>query len=186
MRKFAMLAVVIECSFVLFLTVAAVIILASAASRDNGSSLPSDVISADDRTTNVTVLSILNCGEKQYAAKITLPLPHGTVSAEPISAERLTEIDTKRQKYIIFDEKIFEEITDRYGGLVYNESGIGEVLLTGGQAVGRLGPISFCDFCEQIAQAALDRDISSLFFYLADNTENNLNYPHFYDALNKR
>lgn len=186
MRKFAMLAMVVECSFLLFLTVAAVIISASVASRGNESSLPSDVILADDRTTEVTVLSILNCGEKQYAAKVTLPLPHGTVEAEPISVDRLTEIDTKGQKYIIFDEKFFEEITDRYGGLVYNESGIGEVLLTGGQAVGRLGPISYCDFCEQIAQAALDRDISALFFYLADNTENNLSYPMLYDALNKR
>ncbi len=199
LKKFAVFAASVGGALVLFLTAAVISVTVSMYSESNHGSTISDTTDSADAVQNgatVNVTAVYYNEEKLLAAEVEICLSEGSAKAELVNTEafhkalgqaKLLEcanIDPKRQNFVILDEKIFSEIADRYGGLVYNESGVGEVLLTGHQANARLDGVSFSNFCEQIVENACRNDVRYLFSYLADNTVNNLSYPKFYNALN--
>ena len=202
MKKLLMFVLSLGLAIALFLSVAAVSITLSLHSRSNSSATESTskintVDSPENGLKLFNVAVILKTEEKVYAASVEFNLK-GYTEAKKISISKdayglsdaelmkSANIDIKSQKYIIFDQKIFVETTDRCGGLVYNESEKGEVLLTGAQCLERLDENSFCDFCEQLIKKVFKNNALSMFLFLADNTNHNITFPEMYEILKSR
>ena len=202
MKKLLMFVLSLGLAVALFLSVAAVSITLSLYSRSDSSEAESTsqittVDSPENGLKLYNVAVILKTEEKVYAADVSFNR-NGYVEAKQISVSQdvngLSEvellksanIDKSSEKYIIFDQKIFSETTDRCGGLVYNEGVKGDVLLTGAQCIERLDEKLFCDFCEQLVKKGFKDNALSMFLFLADNTSHNVTFPEVYEILNSK
>ncbi len=134
-------------------------------------------------------LNITPDGELQFST----PFSNGRIGnltlkeylAENTPDEVVRSICGSSARFIKIPPKIFTEITDRYGGLVYNEGNGREVMLTGAQVLTVLNDTTFTDFVVQIVSKAQSRSLYDLFLYVSNNTENNLSYIAFYDIFKK-
>ena len=202
MKKLLMFVLSLGLAVALFLSVAAVSITLSLYSRSDSSETESTpnintVDSPENGLKLYNVAVILKTEENVYAADVTFNRS-GYVEAKKMTVSQdvngLSEtellksagIDKSLQKYIIFDQKIFVETTDRCGGLVYNDGVKGEVLLTGAQSIEKLDPNVFCNFCEQLAKKAFKDKAMSTFLFLVDNTSHNITFPEIYEMLNSK
>ena len=137
----------------------------------------------------ISQLNITDNGELQFSA----PFSNGRIGdlslkeymAKSTPDEAVTAICGSSAHFIKISPKKFTEITDRYGGLVYNEGNGREVMLTGAQALTVLNSNTFTDFVMQITAKARNRNLYDLFLFICNNTENNLSYINFYDAFKK-
>ncbi len=196
-------------AFVIFLLAAAMVVgvtfLRDGLSDDNGKGHPNADLSADTPTEtadqSADLLVVFKDSDRVLASTLTVWLDRGKVAAEavnltdelietldtegvfPFLGRCFAQTDQKRQKYIVFDGENFSKITDIYGGLVYNESGSGEVLLTGGQAVAVLTDESFPTFCKQLTEKLLGKNAVDGFRLVANTTLNNLSYPEFFEKM---
>ena len=202
MKKVLIFTLSLGLAVALFLAVAAASITLSLYSRSDSSATESKsqintVDSPENELVLYSVAVILKTDSGVYAANLLFN-PQGYVESQKIElAQNLPDgsslellnsanIDPKTQKYMIFDQKIFAETTDRCGGLVYNEEVKGEVLLTGAQTVEKLNENNFTVFCEQLVKKVFKDNALSTFLYLADNTQHNVTFPEVYNILKSK
>lgn len=196
-------------AFVIFLLAAAVVVgvtflrdgLSDGNAKGHPNAAPGDDTPTKSTDQRADLLVVFKEDDRVLAATLTVWLDSGKVAAETVNLtdELITTLDAegifpflgrcfaqtdqKRQKYIVFDGENFSKITDIYGGLVYNESGSGEVLLTGGQAVAVMTNESFPTFCKQLTQKLLGKNAVDGFRLVANTTLNNLSYPEFFEKM---
>lgn len=134
-------------------------------------------------------LNVTNDGELQFSTLF----PNGRIGDLSLKEyidkntpdEAVASICGKSAHFIKISPKNFTEITDRYGGLVYNEGNGREVMLTGAQGLTALNGATFTDFVVQIVSKVQSRDLYDLFLYVSNNTQNNLSYITFHDIFKK-
>ncbi len=205
LKRFVYFALSVGSAAVIFLLVAAIVVGVTFLPKEslgNDTKNPSDIgLPTEDASQNTVLLAVFWDGDTVLASKLTAYLNNGTVTAEtlkispqltetletngvlPFLEECFAEFFEGRQKYIVFDGEIFAKITDIYGGLVYNESGMGDVLLTGGQVTSILTAENFSLACKQLGEKMLTKNRVDGFRLLANSTLNNLSYPDFFEKI---
>lgn len=202
MKKFSAFVLSFGLASVCFLLAAAVVVgaalLRSELDTENKNAYHPPYSSSQSKGKTAVLLAVFSDGGTVFASKIEASFTDGTVTAEALSlpdelvetlntdgvfpflGQCFAEFFDSRQKYIVFDGKILSKITDIYGGLVYN-NGVGEILLTGSQAVKALTKENFSAFCRQLGEKLLQKNATEGFRLLANTTLNNLSYPQFFE-----
>ena len=204
MRKIFWFSIISGATLFLFIVVSVILAAVILSARTESSAL--DTASATDpthqRENSQEVLLIFD-GEDCFMSQLNItpdgelqfstPFFNGKIGERTLK-EYLTEntpdeiVETvcgKSARFVKISPKNFTEITDRYGGLVYNESNGREVMLTGAQALTVLNNATFTDFVVQIVSKARSRNFYDFFLYVSNNTENNLSYIALYDIFKK-
>ncbi len=98
-------------------------------------------------------------------------------------AERCRTLTANKPEYfVVLSQESFVKIADKSHGLVYN-NGNESFLLTGLQAAELLSEERFAEFCEKIANSALESNLESYFRLLTQATVNNLSFPELYNTV---
>ncbi len=181
MKKLAAFSLSLSIATLLFTLTAIVCLGLTYISDKKSLSAPSSEASVStDTKQSITVLVVYKDEQNCFLSRLFLDLNNGRCHGETLDYE---DFDKNHSKFIITGKDFFIKIADRYGGLVYNEDNGAISLLTGKQAVSVLDAELFTEFCVQLCSTASNDSLYDLFVLLADNTENNLNYPDFYNAI---